>query len=203
MTNQQKQVILGLLFSDECLRNPNKSKRSTGNYRFECTFKSKSLDFILWLKFDILAGLCTDIPPTPYPKDSPTQYWFSSRCSQEFTFLYKQWYVFDKATNAFRKIVPKKLEHEYTLTSLAFVLMGDGYWDRDQKTIYICTENFTESQVDDLIVLFRKKFDLVATKKKRNQGFRIRFSGKHSNLERLRKGVIPFFHPSMIYKLGI
>lgn len=203
MTNQQKQVIIGLLLSDGCIRNPNKNKRNTGNCRFECTFKTACLDFILWLKFDILASLCTQSQPTPYPKDVPTQYCFSTRSSKDFTSLYAYWYVFDPNTGKRVKTIPKDLENVFTEISLAFLLMGDGYWGSSYKTTYICTENFTKSQVDLLIVIFRKNFDLLATKKKRNLGYRIRFSGKKSNLERLRKLVIPFFHPSMLYKLGI
>ena len=45
--------------------------------------------------------------------------------------------------------------------------MGDGYWENDKKTVYICTENFTEAQVEELIRILFKKFGLYATKKKK------------------------------------
>ena len=120
--------------------------------------------------------MCTQTQPTPYPKDSPTQYWFSTRCSDELTSLFQQWYVLDKNTNKKIKIFPQNLEQIFTEISLAFCLMGDGYWENDKKTVYICTENFTEAQVEELIRILFKKFGLIlnsknlrkATKKKEN-----------------------------------
>lgn len=45
LTQFQKEVVAGMLFSDGHLRNPNSSKRATGNYRLEFTFKSAVLAF--------------------------------------------------------------------------------------------------------------------------------------------------------------
>lgn len=81
----QKQIIAGLLFSDGHLRNPNKARRNTGNYRLEFTFKSDVLNFCEWIKFDLLGNISTTGPLTPYPKNNPTQYWFSTRSHIYFT----------------------------------------------------------------------------------------------------------------------
>ena len=88
--------------------------------------------------------------------------------------------------------------------SLAHSIMGDGYWEKDSKTIFICTENFRKEDVERFILFLKIKFNLFATTKKRNQkGYRIRFSSKKDNLENLRKLVLPYMHSNMTYKLGI
>jgi len=55
----------------------------------------------------------------------------------------------------------------FSPVSLAFIIMGDGYWDNDSGTVLICTDNFTEEEVQILINLLKSKFGLIATKKRR------------------------------------
>jgi hypothetical protein len=74
VTQFQKEVLAGLMFSDGSIRNPHKNKRSTGNCRFECTFKCSSIEYCKWVKLDLLGTLCTTSLPTPYPKQNPDQY---------------------------------------------------------------------------------------------------------------------------------
>ena len=80
--------------------------------------------------------------------------------------------------------------------------MGDGYWDNESKTIYICTECFTLKEVHILLNILRNKFKLVATLKKRNKGYRIRFSRRELNLKTLINFISPHFHPSMFSQFG-
>ena len=87
--------------------------------------------------------------------------------------------------------------------SLAFCLMGDGYWDNDSNTIYICTECFKLEEIHILLNILRNKFGLIASLKKRNNGFRIRFSSRGNNIKHLRSLVQSHFHSSMLYKLGL
>jgi hypothetical protein len=91
----QNEVITGLMLSDGHLRNPNDSKRATGYKRLEFTFKSATLDFIHWLKFDILGSICTFTLPTPWPK-APTGFPFSTRALPYFTEIYSSWYSFNE-----------------------------------------------------------------------------------------------------------
>lgn len=165
----RKQRVVGFFISDGCLRNPNKSKRDSGNFRFEATFKNASLDFVTWLKFDILGSVSSQTQPTLYPKNSPTQIWFSTRCSPELTSLSKHWYRSDG--NKRTIILAHNLHHEFTARSVAFCIMGDGYWETCSQTVYICTENLTPSQIDRLRDVLFEKFDLVTTKKKENRVF--------------------------------
>jgi hypothetical protein len=86
--------------------------------------------------------------------------------------------------------------------------MGDGYWEKSVKTVIICTDSFTLSEVELLIEVLKKNFELIATKKriiKSNKKicWRIRFSSKENNISKLINLVRSHFIPSMLYKLNL
>jgi hypothetical protein len=120
-----------------------------------------------------------------------------------FTALYPKWYLINTVTGKPVKIVPQYLEEALSGATLAFWIMGDGYWESDAQTTLLCTESFTEAEVDFLIRILKDRLDLVATKKKRGDNYRIRFSSIKGNIDRLRSLTLEHMHPSMVYKLGI
>jgi hypothetical protein len=159
-------------------------------------------------KFTILGSISTLSLPTPWPKLNPTQFWFSTSCCAYFTEIFSIWYLFNEELGAYVKILPLTIGALFTDVSLAFAIIGDGYWDKHGRTVCICTDNFTEAEVQILVALFASKFGLIATKYRRVQPngtvcFRIRFSSKAENLALLRRTVLPYMHSSMLYKLGI
>ncbi len=86
--------------------------------------------------------------------------------------------------------------------------MGDGYWDITHKTIVICTDNFTFSEVELLIAVLKSNFNITTTiqhriKANKERCWRIRFSGKTENISKVIKLVRPHFIPLMLYKLNI
>jgi hypothetical protein len=86
--------------------------------------------------------------------------------------------------------------------------MGDGYWDSHGKTINICTDNFSLSEVELLISVLKDKFNLFCNTKRRIKSnkevcWRIRFSSNSEYLYNLRSLIQPYFIPSMLYKLNI
>ena len=151
ITQQQKEIIAGLMMGDGCLRDPNSSKRNSGNFRLEFTFKEAVFDFCVWLKFDKLGSLSTTTLPTPHPKNNPTQYWFATRNHVYFTNLHMVWYIdaVGKAQTKYIKIMPtlEYLNMYFSAASLAYLIMGDGYWEKDSNTIYICTDCYTYEEV--------------------------------------------------------
>jgi len=129
------------------------------------------------------------------PKINPTQYTFSTLSYNYLENLRLKWYIP-------KKTIPNDLYKYFTEVSLAFMIMGDGYWDNSSKTVVICTECFTLSEIHILLYILRTKFGLVVTTIKRDSGFRLRFSSRGLNLKLLRSLVSSHFHPSMLYKLG-
>ena len=68
--------------------------------------------------------------------------------------------------------------------------MGDGYWDKRNKSVVICTDNFSEQEILNLIKILEKNFDLIGIPKKRVRQtgiicWRIRFSIKNDNINLL------------------
>jgi len=155
----------------------------------------------------LLGNVSTSTAPTPYPRENPTQYWFSTCSHAFFTELRSVWYVSNlkKHKLVHTKILPTQdyLDSFFTEVSLAHAIMGDGYWENDSQTILICTENFTLEEVRVFIEFLDKRLGLKATTKKRKECYRLRFSSANNNLILLRIMVTPYMHPSMLYKLGI
>ena len=81
--------------------------------------------------------------------------------------------------------------------------MGDGYWDKDAKTVILCTESFKESEVRMLIDILKNKYNLVATMKKRGLNYRLRTGRARNNIDNLINLVIPYIHSQMLYKLNM
>lgn len=120
---------------------------------------------------------------------NPVHYWFSTSCSSYFTEIFSSWYVFNEDLCAYIKIIPLApfLGDIFTEVSLAYAIMGDGYWNKKENTVWLCTDSFTEMEVETLIDIFYSKFGLIATKRRRVQPngkvcWRIRFSRSGNNL---------------------
>jgi group I intron endonuclease len=114
------EVIKGELLGDGHLSyDPNKPNI---NGRLEFTFSSKILHYVEYLKFNVLAPICTSSLPTPWTKKNigvtgPTQYWFSSKRLPYFSKLYNVWYK--QVENKYIKILPNNIENLLTPISIA------------------------------------------------------------------------------------
>lgn len=201
-------IITGLLLSNGHLSNNRNYTNS--NYRMSFTFKifdkkynKDMMSFSNWLKFEILKEVSTLSELNLYPKIKPTKIIFNTRNLKLFTKLYQFFYIYQD--NKYRKTIPNInfLNLYFTEESLAFMIMSDGYWDNDSKTIYICSECFSLYEVNILVFILRNKFKLVLTTKKRGLGYRLRFSSRGLNLKNLRYLVKPYFNELMLYKLGL
>ena len=124
-----------------------------GNARF--AFTQKNFEYIMWLWQDILNCLCTATKPRGWPQVKPTQYTFSTRAFPALTVLHSLWYHFDQLTHHYIKVIPSNIGAMLKPLGLAIWIMDDGYWQHSSNTVYLCTECFTEAEVNLLIrVLF-------------------------------------------------
>lgn len=205
--------IVGDLLGDGHLRFTHKDTQGKvrGNAHYAMTLKIYDYAYYLWK--DIYFYICTTTPLRPWPNPVvtgkiPTQYAFSSRSLPALTELHSHWYRLNKETNKFIKIVALDIGDVLAPIGLAHWITGDGYWDKSNKTVVICTDNFTFSEVELLITVLKSKFNLIATilqRKKSNKEicWRIRFSSKSENICLLRSLVQPYFIPLMFYKLNL
>lgn len=214
LPDKLKSAMVGELLGDGHLRFNKKGldglPKPNTNAQLAMTLKSKEHVTYLWK--EVYGAICSKTPPHPWPNPKTgkpvTQYHFSTRALASLTEIHKQWYVLNKDNKKFIKIVPLNILDILTPISLGHWIMGDGYWDSHSKTIDICTDNFTLSEVELLISVLKDKFNLLCTTKRRIKAnkevcWRIRFSRKSENISNLISLVQPYFIPSMLYKLNI
>lgn len=120
---------------------------------------------------------------------------FKTKALPEFSIMRKQWYKDIK-------VLPKDLEEYFTAETLAYWYMDDGYihCKKTNTAIVFCCESFLEEDVDRLIVILNKKFNIYSYKDTRGKGFRIRI-GKQKDVKIFKKLVRPFILPCFDYKL--
>jgi len=129
-------------------------------------------DYIMHL-YEIFSGYCSSGPK--FTNAAPdkrtgvvyTGIYFNTHCLPCFNALYSLFYIGGV------KIVPSNIFELLTPLGLAYFICDDGYFDKSTKIVKLCTENFTESEVDLLIQVLENKFNLVCRKEKRGKGFRI------------------------------
>ena len=204
--------MIGDLLGDGHLRFTHRDEKGQpkGNALYAMTLKEYDYIYYLWSK--VYAPICTLTPIRPWPNPktgkTPTQYAFNTKSLPSLTELHREWYVLNSDSNIFTKIVPLNISEHLSSKGLAHLFMGDGYWDKGDKTVVICTDNFTLTEVNLLLDVLINKFGLEGTIQRRVRPnkvvcWRIRFSSKLNNINRLRFLVKPQFIPSMLYKLNL
>ena len=83
--------------------------------------------------------------------------------------------------------------------------MQDGSYHKVSKGVALCTDSFQKEEIQLLLSVLQKNFNLICTiqksPSKNSNRFRIYISAK--SLPILRTLVQTHFHPTMLYKLGI
>lgn len=200
------EIITGELLGDGGI-NYDPVKAPLTNARLVFTFSSKILFYAHYLKYNVLASICTTSEPVAWPNPKTTGkkatlYWFSSIRLASITLLHKSWYK--KVAGKYQKILPLEIDQLLTPLALAHWIMGDGYFSEGSSRI--CTDNFTKDEVLILIDILQKKFDIKASIVKRKNPnntivWRIRISWL--SMEKLKLLINPYMIPEMLYKLGI
>lgn len=121
------------------------------NGRLEFTFAAAILHYVNYLKFYVLAPICTTSNPTPWPNtvkgQQPLQYWFSTKRMPAITSLHSLWYK--EIDGKYIKVLPINIEELLTPIAFAHWIMGDGYFTGGSTKL--CTDNFTKEEVLILI----------------------------------------------------
>lgn len=199
------EIITGELLGDGHIR-----LQSKDTARLEFTFSSKIIHYVNYLKYNVLSEICNDNKPTPWPKNNPTQYWFSSKSMSILKEIHSKWYKWDKNQNKYIKIIPKDIANLITPISIAHWTMGDGYYDTWPKTIIYCTDSFSKNDILLLINILNDKFNIKSDLKIRNYYNKnnqkithYRLKVNKSDINKLINLIKPFMIPEMFYKLGI
>lgn len=190
------EACIGLIIGDGYC---SKLLTSTSNSRMQFSFRDEW--FVKWLLLTVFCydgknlTFCTGKIHKFISKRNYTHYFFQTRKLPIFKTLCLLFYD----TNN-KKILTSTALKDFSFISLAYLQMSDGYWSNN--TIYICTENFDLESLKLLVAKLRSQ-GIICSYYKRYKGFRIRLSSRGLNIAHVRKQVLPYFHPSLIYKLGL
>ena len=185
-----RSMLGGLLISDGWLE-----ISKSGNTRF---FFKQSLDkseFVLFV-FNRLSHFCSSYPmiTTTSLKDRNFKgLCFNTRAYPCLTEFYYMFYV--KRT----KIVPLNLYEIIDYEFLAYWVMGDG--TKAGNAIYLQTQTFTVEECVLIISILIHKFNLNCNIHMQRKQPTIYISAKSVN--KIKSQLLPYFIPSMVYKLNL
>jgi len=185
-----RSMLGGLLISDAWLE-----INKLGNTRFFFKQSISNSIFVIFV-FNRLNHFCHS-----YPRITNTNingYNFKGICLNTrvypcFTELYNMFYV--KKV----KIVPLNLYEIMDYEFLAYWIMGDG--SKAGKGLYLQVQSFTLQECVFIISVLIYKFDLICNIHMQRNQPTIYIST--NSMKKIRSNLLPFFIPSMIYKLNI
>jgi LAGLIDADG DNA endonuclease family len=189
---ETKELITGMFSSDGHLQ------LITKNLRLHFHLKDQTFIDHLYLKLSI--NNLVKAKPHKNLYKTYTSYKFSTLSLPCLTEIYHHWYT--KFNGRKIKIVPSNISELLTPRVMAYWLMGDGYFNKTNKAIFFCTDNFTKSEVDNLQSILLNKFCINSTIfHKDKKYYRIYIPRKDTiNLSVL---VYPYLIESMLYKIGL
>ena len=203
-------LLVGCLLGD-AYAYQTKGKIIGTSFRFRQSSRHKDYLFFLY-NFLFERGYCTNAGPRQYKtilinasNISKTHYGFEF---DVFTFSSLNWLYELLYVDGVKRIIPELLDY-FTPISLAFLIMDDGGWVAGSKSVRIATNNFTLQEMELLVMTFKSKFNLDCTVQKLSKSKVNPSKDKYSlyikvvSLPRLRELVVPYMHPSMLYKLGL
>ena len=154
--------------------------------------------------FEIFSQFCSTPPRSYTYLDSRTFRNYSSltlrtRSLPLFTEYYNLFYFYGV------KVIPNNIGDLLTPLGLAHWIMQDRSYHKVSKGVALCTDSFQKEEIQLLLSVLQKNFNLICTiqksPSKNSNRFRIYISAK--SLPILRTLVQSHFHPTMLYKLGI
>lgn len=101
------------------------------------------------------------------------------------------------------KIIPEDIYNMLTPVALAHIIMGDG--TAREHGLEICTNSYSLEDVVRLmnVLMIRYRFKCnLRLKKRQNNKIEYMIYISQSSMPLLRTIVTPYFHSSMLYKLG-
>lgn len=180
LAQEQIELIVGSMLGDGYL------VRTTKGYAFRVNHGLKQQDYVDW-KHNILREFVNS-----KPRQSGNTYYFRTVTHPKFLELRALFY------QKFLKVIPKTLiERLMSPFILAVWIMDDG--SRDGRQLRINTQCFSEEEQVFLQDVLRAKLGINTTLNRDKNQFRLRVGER--SMDKLRKLVVPYTIPSMLYKL--
>lgn len=200
LTPNQQDILVGCLLGDANLQTSNNGK----TWRLRMLQKAAHEGY-LFHKYRVFEDLCSSPPIYGETVDERTgntykRWYFNSTTSPSLRFLAKKFYTYDQAQAKWVKKVPPDIGELLTPVGLAYWYMDNGAlkWRGKSNAVRLCTDSFSEQDVNLLRNVLKDKFELE-TSIQRKDG-RPRISIKERSYPKLRELVLEHLHPNMYYK---
>lgn len=184
LSDLQREILVGVLLGDAHLET--RSNGRTFRIKFEQSIKKNEYMIHLYEVFKEWTSQA--------PKEKRQNVYFQTISHPVFRFYGHQFYKEKK------KVVPKQLFRWLTNRSFAYWYMDDGsIKSKESKGLVLNTQAFTLQEVETLCRIIGKKFGFQAKPRRQLEGYQVYISGRSYN--DFVKSVVPFVHPSMMYKI--
>lgn len=196
------EVLYGSLLGDGFAQ----KRSNTTRFNFQQCGKHK--EYILWLhEFFSSKGYCSKLLPeviigkrkSIVTGENLSNIKFNTYSYSSFNWIYNSWYKINNE-GKFIKIIPDNIESFLSPRALAIWIMDDGTKENSGTTL--CTDCFKLEDIERLRSILKDKYNLDTSIHLKNKKYhRIYIFKKYLN--NLRDIVLPYFHSSMLYKLGL
>lgn len=193
-------ILIGLMLSDGGLYRSS----PTANTRLEMSFgeKYKELAFHIGELFkDYMSNPVKSLEVKGLNKVY-TNYRLKTRSLSIFNSYHNMFYNLNPETNKYTKIVPRNIIDLMDPIVLAYLIQGDGNFDKGRNRVRIYTNSYSKADVERIAMSIQTKLNIyTAVLLDRKDQYILTIGAK--NLELLRNTVVPHFHSSMLYRIGL
>ena len=186
-----KLILIGMLLGDANLQTFSKGKTA----RLRILHSTKQAQYIEH-KYQLFQPIIrTKILTYSEKETGYKKMYFNTITTSQLKFYYDLFYQQN------RKIVPRNIHRYLQPITLAYWYMDDGSlkWKNRSKAVRLCTDNFSEKEVTNLVEALNKKYSwLSATVQKQRSRYRIYIPNNDYQFSKL---IEPFIIDSMKYKL--
>jgi len=192
-------ILIGLMLSDGSLYRSS----PTANVRFELSFgeKYKELAFHIGEMFnDYMSNPVKSVEIKGKNKDY-INYRLKTKTLPVFNSYFDMFY---KSTelNKFVKIVPENIFDLIDPIVLAYLIQGDGNYDKSRNRVRIYTNSFSKQEVENLALAINTRLSIyTGVLHDRKDQWILTIGAKE--LKFCREITIKYFHPTMLYRLGL
>lgn len=200
LNQNQQDILVGCLLGDANLQTETQGR----TWRLRMLQKAAHQGY-LFHKYEVFKDFVTSPPIYGETFDERTnktykRWYFNSTVSGSFSYFAQKFYIFDSTLQKWVKRVPLDIGELLTPIGLAYWYMDDGAlkWKGKSNAVRLCTDSFSEQDVNILRNVLKDKFQLE-TSIQRKDG-RPRINIKERSYPKLRELVLEHLHTNMYYK---
>ena len=199
-SNDLNSILIGLILSDAGLYRSS----LTANTRLEMSFGQAYKEFAFFIGELFSPYMTNPVKSVDIKvKDKVyTNYRLKTKSLPLFNHYFEMFYKLDKNSGKYIKIVPENIKDLMDPIVLAFLIMADGNFDKGRNRVRIYTNCFKKQEVELLALAINNNLGIyTGVLHDRKDQWILTIGAK--NLELLRNTVSPYFHFSMLYRIGL